>query len=74
MTDHEPADGPRAAGGLRPSNVLLLTALLELVVIVPYSYWRLGSHRLALIITCAVEGVAMLSLLALGLYLRRRGT
>jgi hypothetical protein len=48
--------------------------LVDLLVIVPYSCWRLSGHRLALIIACAVEGVGMLSLLGVALYLRRRGS
>jgi hypothetical protein len=54
--------------------MLLLTALLDLLVILPYSYWRFSSHHLELIIVCAVEGAGVLSLLATALYLRRRGT
>jgi len=53
---------------------MLLVALVDLLVIVPYSYWRFSSHRLELIIVCAVEGAAMLSLLGVALYLRRRGS
>jgi UPF0716 family protein affecting phage T7 exclusion len=74
MPDHKPEDVPRAAGALRPSSLLLMVALVDLVVIVPYLFWRLSSHHLALIIACAVAGVALLSLVGLGLRLRRRGT
>lgn len=73
MTDHGPADMPRT--GLRKtSNVIMFAVLVDLLVIVPYSYWRLNSHRLALIIVYAVEGIALLSLLGVALHLRRRGS
>lgn len=72
MTDHEPADVPRAAR-FRPSSLILVVVLVDLLAIVPYSYWRLNGHRLILIIAFAVEGVALLSLLGTALHLRRRG-
>jgi hypothetical protein len=53
---------------------MLMVALVDLVVIAPYLFWRLSSRHLALIIACAVEGVALLSLVGTGLYLRRRGS
>jgi hypothetical protein len=56
------------------TSAILMAALVDLLVIVPYSYWRLSGHRLALIIAYAVEGVALLSLLGIALYLRRRGS
>jgi hypothetical protein len=74
MTDHKPAGVPRAAGGLKTSSVILMVVLVDLLVIVPFSYWRLSGHRLALIIAYAVEGAGMLSLLGIALYLRRRGS
>ena len=74
MTDHKPDHVPRVAGGLKTSSAILMAALVDLLVIVPYSYWRLSGHRLALIIAYAVEGVALLSLLGIALYLRRRGS
>ena len=74
MTDRKPADAPRAAGGLKTSSVILMAVLVDLLVIVPYSYWRFSGHRLALILAFAVEGVGMLSLLGMALYLRRRGS
>ena len=74
MTDHKPADVPRAAGGLKTSSVILMVVLVDLLVIVPFSYWRLSGHQLALIIAYAVEGAGMLSLLGIALYLRRRGS
>jgi hypothetical protein len=74
MTNRGPADAPRAGAVLKPSSLMLLVALVDLLVIVPYSYWRFSGHRLELIIVCAVEGAAMLSLVGIGLYLRRRGT
>lgn len=73
MNDHKPAGVPRA-GGLKPSSLLLTVALVDLLVIVPYSYWRLNDHRLVLVIAYAVEGIALLSLLGIGLHLRRRGS
>jgi hypothetical protein len=73
MTDHKPAGVPRA-GGLKTSSVIMMAVLVDLVVIVPYSYWLLHRHRLALIIAYAVEGIGMLSLLGITLYLRRRGS
>jgi hypothetical protein len=51
-----------------------MAVLVDLLVIVPYSYWRLSGNRLALIIAFAVEGVGMLSLLGIALSLRRRGS
>lgn len=74
MTDHKPAGVPGAAGGLKTSSVILMVLLVDLLVIVPFSYWRLSGHRLALIIAYAVEGGGMLSLLGIALYLRRRGS
>jgi hypothetical protein len=74
MTDHEPGDAPRTAGALRPSSLLLMVALVDLVVILPYSYWRFSSDRQEMIVVCAIEGVGVLSLLCVALYLRRRGT
>jgi hypothetical protein len=73
-TDHKPEHAPRAAGGLKTSSVILMAVLVDLLVIVPYSYWRLSGNRLALIIAFAVEGVGMLSLLGIALSLRRRGS
>jgi hypothetical protein len=52
----------------------MMAALVDLLVIVPYSYWRLNGHRLVLSIACAVEGIGVLSLLGIALYLRRRGS
>jgi hypothetical protein len=64
MTDHKPDGVPGAAGGLKASSVILMAVLVDLLVIVPYSYWRLSGHRLALIIACAVEGAGMLRAIA----------
>jgi hypothetical protein len=74
MTGHKPGGVPRAAGELKASSVILMVVLVDLLVIVPFSYWRLSGHRLALIIAYTVEGVGMLSLLGIALYLRRRGS
>jgi hypothetical protein len=73
VADHKPAGVPRA-GGLKTSSVVMMAALVDLLVIVPYSYWRLNGHRLVLSIACAVEGIGVLSLLCIALYLRRRGS
>ncbi len=74
MPDQKPADGSKAAAGLRASSVMMFAALLDLVVIVPYSYWRLSGHKLAMIIALAIEGVGVLSLLGVAIRLRRLGT
>ena len=74
MTDHKQGGVPRAAGGLKTSSVILMVVLVDLLVIVPFSYWRLSGHGLALIIAYAVEGAGMLTLLGIALYLRRRGS
>jgi hypothetical protein len=68
-----PAGVPRA-GGLKTSSVIMMAALVDLLVIVPYSYWRLNGHRLVLITACSVAGIGALSLLGIALYLRRRGS
>lgn len=73
MTDRKPADVP-GAGLRKTSNAIMLAVLMDLLVIVPYSYWRLHGHRLDLIIAWAVEGIGILSLLGMALYFRRRGT
>jgi hypothetical protein len=73
MTDHKPT-GSLRPGGRKTSGVIMMAALLDLLVIVPYSYWRLKDHRLVLIIATAVEGIAVLSLLVIALHLRRRGS
>jgi hypothetical protein len=73
VTDQNPPGVPRASG-LKASGVITMAALVDLLVVAPYSYWRLNGHRLALIITCAVEGMGVLSLLGIALYLRRRGS
>jgi hypothetical protein len=73
MTDDKPAGMPRA-GRLKPSSLLFTVALVDLLLIVPYSYWRLNGHRPLLIIVFAVEGIGILSLLGIGLSLRRRGS
>jgi hypothetical protein len=54
--------------------VFLMVVLFDLLVLVPYTYWRLHRHPLALIIAYAVEGVGMLLLLYAALQLRRRGS
>lgn len=73
VTDQKPA-GVAGAGGRKASSVIMLAALVDLLVIVPYSYWRLHSHQLAMIIACLIEGIGMLSLLGIALSLRRRGS
>jgi hypothetical protein len=73
MTDQKPT-GAFSAGGLRTSRVIMIAALLDLLVIVPYSSWRLRDHQLILIIVTSIEGIAVLSLLVVALYLRRRGS
>jgi hypothetical protein len=72
MTDDERVSAARA-GALKTSRAIMLAALVDLLLIVPYAYWRLSSHRLALIIVMAVEGVGILTLFGLALHLRRRG-
>jgi hypothetical protein len=74
MTDHKPANAPAAADRRKASNVFLMVVLFDLLVLVPYTYWRLHRHPLALIIAYAVEGVGMLLLLYAALQLRRRGS
>jgi hypothetical protein len=73
VTDQKPVGVPRA-GGRKPSSVLVLVVLVDLLVIVPYSYWRLHDHRPVLIAVYAVQGIALLTLLGIALHLRRRGT
>jgi hypothetical protein len=52
----------------------MMVVLVDLLVIVPYFYWRVNGHRLALIIGFAVEGIALVSLLGVALLLRRGGS
>ena len=73
MTDQKPTSA-FSAGGLKTSRMIMIAALSDLLVIVPYSYWRLRDHRLILIVVTSVEGIAVLSLLVIALYLRRRGS
>lgn len=51
----------------------MLAAFVDLVVMVPYSYWRLNGHQLTLTIAYAVEGIGFVTLLGIALYMRRQG-
>jgi hypothetical protein len=73
MPDDKPADAPVAFDRRKASNAFLMVVLFDLLVVVPYTYWRLHRHAPVLIITYAVEGVGMLLLLYVALHLRRRG-
>jgi hypothetical protein len=72
MTDPEPVGAPRG-GWRRTSTVIVLAAIFDLLVLLPYTYWRLHTHGLAFAIAAVVEGVGVLSLLGIALSLRRRG-
>jgi hypothetical protein len=66
--------GAARTGALKTSRAIMFAALVDLLVIVPYAYWRLSSNRLALIIVMAVEGIGILTLFGLALHLRRRAS
>jgi len=72
MAEQMPEETPKT-GRLKESRAILIVALIDVVVIAPYTFWRLSSHRLGLVIAYAGEGVALLSMLGIALYLRRRG-
>jgi hypothetical protein len=72
MTEDKPVS-VAGAGALKTSRAIMFAALADLLLVVPYAYWRLSSHELALIIVMAVEGIGILTLLGLALRLRRRG-
>jgi hypothetical protein len=73
MSYQERADVPTQAGR-KTSSVIMIAALIDLLVILPYSYWRFRSHPLALTVAVALEGTGILVLLGIALYLRRRGS
>jgi ABC-type proline/glycine betaine transport system permease subunit len=62
------------AGRRKASSVIMMVALLDLLVILPYSYWQFSSHRLALAVVAALEAIGVLVLSGIALYLRRRGS
>jgi len=55
----------------KASSVIMVVALVDCLLVVPYSYWRL--HGLDRIIATALEGIGVLTLLGMALYFRRRG-
>ena len=61
----------RPASQRKSSSVIMMVAVVDLLVIVPLTYWWL--HGLGMIIAGAIEVTGILALLGLALHLRRRG-